>query len=137
MAVTLVINSLTITIGAKCTQATLGFHTSDNYACHILLLYYNQYQMLYTKVHKKALPAVASVQEGQFARGLKQDHDCTRAVVGIHKSDSHACHLEWAVQGYNVEELCWHLQALLNQACCDGRAVDYACSKRQLHVWAT
>ena len=83
---------------------------------------------------EKALPAVAGVQEGQLAWSLKQNHNCPRAVVGIHKGDSHACHLERAVQGHNMKKPCWHLEALLDQACCDGRAVDRACKKRHLRV---
>ncbi len=77
--------------------------------------------------YKLTPPAVSCMEYWQLARGFKEDHDSTRAVVCIHKSDCHACHLYRAVQGHHVETPHGHLQALVYQAGCDWRAVDGPC----------
>ena len=58
-------------------------------------------------------PAVSCMQQWQLARGFKQDHDSTRAVMRIQKGDSYPCHLYRAVQGHNLEPPQGHLQALV------------------------
>ena len=69
------------------------------------------------------------MQQWQLARGFKQDHDSSWAVMRVHEGDGHPCHLYRAVQGHNLEPPQGHLQALVYQARCDGRAVDGACQK--------
>lgn len=75
------------------------------------------------------LPAISSVQQGQLSWGFKQDHDGPRAVVSIHKSDRHACNLNRAVQGHNLEAPRRYLEPLVHQTRCDWRAIDDACTQ--------
>ena len=79
-------------------------------------------------------PAVPSVQQRQPARRLKQDHHSAGAVVGVNKGDSHSSHLYRAVQRDHVQAGCRHLQTLVHQPGCDGRAVNGACMQPQSAV---